>query len=391
MKLPKNIYLLSAIAFFSSLYLYLPILTPYLQSKGLNLLEVASLSSILIGTIFLSELPTGIIADKIGRKNSVIVALILQVLGEVVFLVGASYVYFVASSVIAGLGFAFQSGSLDALLYDSLKEKKAESLMKKAAGLKGAWFQAGHIMGAVLSSFVVTELITSQMNLAIIVTIINVTLALIVSFFLKEPALPYDGQEPNPISILSKSLQHLKSSKKLQRVVLFGLFTTPFVGMLRTLQAPYFELSSLDPRWLGITLGIGGLIAIGVSKNAYLFESRFGVKKASFVAALLPAFFYVLMIIPSLAVLAPVLFILNFGMIHLQDPLLADYYNINIPSNIRATTLSGINMLSSFYIAVMGLVLGAVADVSISASFVVIAVLVFIGAVVFKINKSHVS
>ena len=391
MKFPKNIYLLSAIAFFSSFYLYLPILTPYLQSKGLGLFEVASLSSILIGTIFFAEVPTGIIADKLGRKNSILIALLFQVIGEVVFLLGGSYSLFVLSSVIAGIGFAFQSGSLDALLYDSLKEFGAESQMKRAAGLKASWFQLGHISGAILSSLVVTRLITTQMNVAIVLTIINVTLALLISVFLKEPKLPYVSKEQNPLTILNESFKHLLASKKLQRVVLFGLFTTPFVGMLRTLHAPYFEVASINPQLLGLTLGVGGVLAVLASKYAYVLESKLGVKHASMTAAVLPAVFYLLMVVPGLMSLAPILFILNFGLIHLQDPLLVAYYNIHIPSQIRATTLSGINMLSSLYIALMGLMIGWLADISLTGSFLLIALLIAGGVFFFKLDESHVA
>ena len=37
----------------------------------------------IVGTIFLAEVPTGVIADRIGRKWSVVTALLLQTLGEV--------------------------------------------------------------------------------------------------------------------------------------------------------------------------------------------------------------------------------------------------------------------------------------------------------------------
>ena len=62
------------LTFFQNLYLYNHVGTLYMQSRGLSLLQVNSIGSILVLTIFLTEVPTGVIADRIGRKRSVAAA-----------------------------------------------------------------------------------------------------------------------------------------------------------------------------------------------------------------------------------------------------------------------------------------------------------------------------
>ena len=76
---------LAIVTFFSNLYFYNHIGTLYQQTRGLSLLQVSSIWSIIVGTIFLAEVPTGILADKIGRKWSVVTALLLQTLGEFLY------------------------------------------------------------------------------------------------------------------------------------------------------------------------------------------------------------------------------------------------------------------------------------------------------------------
>src|SRR3989344_3666583 len=105
-----NISKVSLIYFFSSLYFYLPVLTIYYLQKGLNFLQIGSLWGITTITIFLSEIPTGIMADKLGRKTSIVLAMLFQLIGEVLFLFSSNYLHFVIISIIAGIGFAFQSG-----------------------------------------------------------------------------------------------------------------------------------------------------------------------------------------------------------------------------------------------------------------------------------------
>ena len=111
LKRPGNAQKLALITFFSSLYFYIHVNTLYLQSRSLNLLEIRSLESIIILTIFLAEVPTGVIADRIGRKWSVVLALAFQALGEILYLFSSTFPAFVFIAVLAGIGFAFLSGA----------------------------------------------------------------------------------------------------------------------------------------------------------------------------------------------------------------------------------------------------------------------------------------
>lgn len=386
----RNLNLIRLISFFSTLYFYLPILTLYYQSRGLNFVQINSLWGIITGAIFLFEVPTGIIADRIGRKRSIVIALVLQLLGEIIFLFAQNYFHFIFISLIAGLGFAFQSGCLEALVYDSLKDQNKESEMQKTSGSIGAFFQAGHVIGALISSLIVTQLSPERFTMAILLTIVSVFTALIFSFFLHEPARQYAHLEKTPWELLNEAVRLIKGNSSLKRLMLFGLFTTPFIGYLRNFQPPYFLLSNVPSFWFWLSLSGGGVVAIIASKYAYKIEKHLGVERGVFLTTVLPAIFYILMAFIVHPLGAVVLFILNFGAMSLQDPLLADYNNRQIPGHIRATVLSTINMFSSIYITLMGLIIGYIADVSVLYAFLVMGLVVLLGAILFKINESHV-
>ena len=117
-----NITKAGLINFFSALYFYLPIATLWYQDKGLSLTQVGTLNGIVTITIFLTNIPTGAMADKIGRKLAIIIAMGLQVLGEVLFLSSQTFWSFAIVSIVAGLGFSFMSGAFEALIFDTLKE-----------------------------------------------------------------------------------------------------------------------------------------------------------------------------------------------------------------------------------------------------------------------------
>jgi MFS family permease len=129
-----NITKLSLVYFFSTLYFYIPVGTLYLQGKGLNYVQINSLWGIIVGTMFLAEIPTGVIADRMGHKRAVNVALGLQVLGEVIYVFSRGYGAFVLAAVMGGMGFAFASGCVEALVYDSLQERTDGVLDRQESG-----------------------------------------------------------------------------------------------------------------------------------------------------------------------------------------------------------------------------------------------------------------
>jgi MFS family permease len=368
----------------------LPILTIYYQQKNLNFIQINSLWGIITGAIFLTEIPTGLIADKIGRKFSIIISLSLQLIGEILFLFAQNYLFFIIISIIAGIGFAFQSGCSQALVYDSLKEQKREKEMKKAVGGIGAFFQSGHVLGALASSFIVSQITQTRITLAILLTIVSVGISLLISFLLKEPKEKYKHSEKNPLEIISQSFALIKQSSSLKRIILLGIFTTPFAGYLRNFHPPYFQLAGISPYWLGLTLGMGGIVAALASKYAYKIEEIFGTEKGMFLATSLPGLLYIAMALFIHPIVAVILFISNFGSMSLQDPLFADYYNVHIKSKIRATVLSTINMFSSIYIALMGLAIGWIAGFSALYAFLFMGIIVLLGSTVFRINEQHV-
>ena len=71
----SNITRLGLAYFFSTLYFYIPVGTLYLQTKNLDYVQINSLWGIIVFTQFLAEVPTGILADRIGRKHAINLAL----------------------------------------------------------------------------------------------------------------------------------------------------------------------------------------------------------------------------------------------------------------------------------------------------------------------------
>lgn len=379
------------ITFFSSLYFYLPIITLWYQSRGLSLMQVETLAGIGSVTYILTTVATGMFADKYGRKPAIVIALALQLLGEILFLFSTSFPMFILCAIAAGLGFSFWSGAFDALIVDTLKEKNQQDEMQKTFGSLMAYRGLSTILGAGVSSLIVSQLVQERFMLAILLTIGSVSVALLISLWIKEPKHTEVSHKLSPKELLAQSIALLKRNRKLGRLVALAVATTPFTGALITLYQPYFQNLGVPAAWFGLSYAIGGLLLLLSSKYAYLIEKKLGGKTALLVFTILPGIFYGLMAATGNAWLAVTFFCLNYGSSALQQPLFDDYTNRHIASENRATLLSFIGMLSSLYVAVMGPVIGAIADRSLPIAFLFMGGLIIIGAIVFRIDERELA
>ena len=377
---------LAIITFFSNLYFYNHIGTLYQQTRGLSLLQVNSIWSIIVGTIFLAEVPTGVLADKIGRKWSVVMALFLQTLGEFLYFFAKDYFSFVLIAILAGVGYAFLSGANEALVYDSLPEKDRELKMKKSMGLVGSAYQLAFFVAPIIGGLIVSQLELSKFLMAIFFTACSVAMALLISLTLKEPQDGYKHSIESPLTIFKEGLSHVRSNSKLKWLIAISVLTATFSNSLISLYQPFFTRVSVPTFWIGASLSFGGLSAFLMQKYAFWFEKKLG-KYGFFVMTIWPGVMYMLFAFISLPALLIPIFILTYASMDARNPLLSAYKNEQIKSHNRATVLSLINMSSSLYIALMSLVIGRIADYSIPMAFMFIGVLIVLFAIILRTDK----
>ena len=121
--------------FFRGFNFIVPIWILFFQSRGLTLTDIGFIATATyIGSV-LFEYPTGIFADKYGRKTSLIFSLLLHTIALLLEVTAYSKVQFFAAAFLIGVSWAFASGALQALVYDKLKENKLEKSNSKITGI----------------------------------------------------------------------------------------------------------------------------------------------------------------------------------------------------------------------------------------------------------------
>ena len=122
--------------FFSARFYY-PVYALIFFDHGLTLEQFGFLNAIWAATIVLFEVPSGALADTLGRKKLLVIASICMVLGMFVLLIAPvdggslTLTLFVWNRILSGIAEAAASGADEALAYDSLK----------AAGEEDRWGQ----------------------------------------------------------------------------------------------------------------------------------------------------------------------------------------------------------------------------------------------------------
>jgi len=113
---------------------------------GLSPLQMVLVGTALELTIFLCEIPTGVLADSKSRRLSIIIGTALAGLG---FIVEGGFPLFaavVAGQVIWGLGHSFSSGATQAWMVDELGEQQSRQAFVRGAQLE----QLGGFLGIAL-------------------------------------------------------------------------------------------------------------------------------------------------------------------------------------------------------------------------------------------------
>jgi len=87
----NNIRRLILVKFLTTLYFYIPYMTLFFQRRGFNYVQINSMWGIVVFTMFLTEIPTGLLADQWGRRRVVQIAILFQFIGELLFLFVTDY------------------------------------------------------------------------------------------------------------------------------------------------------------------------------------------------------------------------------------------------------------------------------------------------------------
>jgi len=375
--------LIAAIAFTP---IMLPIIVLFWQECGLDMFEVFVLQALFAGAVVLLEVPTGMVADRLGKRTSLIIALIIVFLGCVGYAMSRTFWSFLFVEVLLAFGAAFFSGADTALLYDTLKALKREGEFKQLEGEANAIRLISFAICNLLGGFIGDWSLVAAMW----ATAVGPFLALFVVFGFVE-VNPRDKGASFRDSLLGYRrliLSALKFVRRHEYVRWQIMFYSVLMGSgtwLLWLYQPYMSFSGLDVWAFGAAFALFNLFAALCSRHADDFEKRAGPGKANLAMMALQ----VLPLLLMSRIVRPMSFVFIFmhqAVRGILRPLVADRVLRYTFADKRATVLSLNTMGSRLFFVMTGPLVGwisdsqplpVVLDVQAVALFVIFVVLVW--------------
>lgn len=351
----SNILKMYWLRFFTSFWLIVPVLIPFYEANGLSASQVFIIQSIFNLAVMLLEIPTGYVSDIVGRRRAIIIASFALPAGLAIYAFSHNFWAFAAAEIVLAIGWGLRSGTDSALVYETLLKMKRKNDFRRFEG-KAAFFERlGDATASILGGLIALISLTMPFYVNIVTS-----MALIpISFMLLEPkranVINHDHLK-EMINAVKFAINHPKVGP------LMLYFSVIFAVSITGVWTYYFYYRSLglSVAWFGIIhAGFGLLSGLG-SMQAHKIEATIGRKTTLYTMLIIGMNLILLGLVKSVFMIPFIL--LNGFLLGLAWPLLNDYINKLVKSNIRATVLSTASMGKGLLFAIFATSFGFVTD-----------------------------
>lgn len=366
----------------------------YLQQAGLTLFEVGLCESIFHIGSFLFEVPSGLLADRFSYKTVLIAGRLMAILSAVIMLLAQSFWLFAFSFILSAFSYNLQSGTIDAMMYDSLIESKQTSDFPKIISKTEIIFEVADTIGVVIAGFFVHW----HFELTYVIAVLVGFFALISVLFLKEPLKNAQVQtdtvkeaELTISELIKSSWRILRKEKFLRNLMIYQAM----IDLICTSYYYYYQSVMKNNDFSGVMISgimvissVIAVLAISVTPRITNYFSQLSILRFLIVPilGLIPLIFFRNGIIMFL------LFMVLKALSAVVGPLFSNYYNELIESKQRATLLSVASVIFSAFMIVLFPVIGWAIDwFGFSITFGIIGIGLCVIGIINSIFKSNIN
>jgi hypothetical protein len=148
-------YKFCAYGFLKDLRFFEPFLLLLFLDKGLSYLQVGSLYALREVLINIVEIPSGIMADAMGRRRTMIMSFLAYIVSFGLFYFSDSYLTLLGAMGVFAFGDAFRTGTHKAMIFDYLKLKGWADQKTHYYGHTRSWSQRGAALSALIAAALV--------------------------------------------------------------------------------------------------------------------------------------------------------------------------------------------------------------------------------------------
>lgn len=382
--LRRNIFKLYIFSAFEWMLFFIPILYLFYQSIGLTAKDIFIVQAIFAFVIAVLEVPSGYIADYLGRKKTLIAGTVFMLLGAAYYTFSQNFIDVTIAEIILGIGMSLRSGVKEAILYDSLLVLQEEGQFKYRQGITGSVGQIAEGVSSIIGAF----LATFSMRLPFYLQLIAIVCALIIAFTMHEPER--EKASKNHVENFGKAFKQIwwKDRRVFWTVLLGGVISSTTLAAVWFSQ-PYMEHIGLSVAWFGIVWALGNFGSAAGNALSHRFKKTTETEQYFFIILLVVIGFLGMAFLSNIiGVIAVIMIRFAWGLL---TPLSQEVVNRMVPSDLRVTVLSIKSLVQKFIFIIIAPLYGWLTDAySFSTSVLVAAavLLVVAGGSLLKASRS---
>lgn len=209
-----------------------------LSAPGVDFLKATLVDVVFWAVSLLVAMPAGALADRFGRKPSLLLGIVMWNLGVVLFGLATSLPVFAVANAAWALGASFLFSSGPAYLYDTLAEAGQEARYPKVVSRVAMMGFLSTAAGSVLGGLVVVA--TRSFQAVLLLNVVTGVLAAATVLTFREPAVrrtPAAGM----FAQIGKGLRAARNSPQIVLLILFQVLTGIVLYVLTFFRAPFIE------------------------------------------------------------------------------------------------------------------------------------------------------
>jgi MFS family permease len=258
----------------STSYLFVPVLLRFADSRGMTDSQVWILSALYSVILIITEVPTGVLSDRLGRRWAMMAGAVTMVAASLTFYFAHSFALFAVANGLSAVSLSLCSGTDSAYLFDLLHDNGLGHEYPAREGTASVWHLCGNTMAFAAGGF----LGAYDLSLPYLATAGVASVAFVVALSMREgrAAPRTSGMSP------SECLAHMRQSFRVVAKRRTLAWTIGFSAVVFTLlqsteigYQSYFKASQLSVAVVGLVFAAGYFVAAFVALHADTLRRRF--------------------------------------------------------------------------------------------------------------------
>lgn len=373
--LKLNLFYIYGYYFFRSFIFAYVIERLFWKSRGISITDTVYLEFVYAIVTVITELPSGVLADRLSRTLIVRISALINFLSALLMIYAYGFWMFAIAISLSAVYGAFSSGSVNALVYDGLKELHQEDTFEKCLGrIKAIRYTSGLI--AALIGALIAQHISLEANYYL--SAISSFIGFVLTLMLTEPSkklsdsdlLDTDNtSEENGSSILDIiriSYKLLKTNLSLVVVMFYGAVIGSMIIYFEEFWQNYAELLKIQPVYFGIIsalISLTVIIASVYSDKIINFIKSFTQKVNKTYSILLGLMGFGFILVGNVKSLSMIIVIaIASGIAAISENMLLGDIHKLVTSDVRATVESVYSMFHRVLSIIVGLLFAYLSD-----------------------------